>query len=111
MAKATVTVAGRTSRPASQVRGASAPTRNSLVDRPFLRPMLVRKVKGSGTDNGRRPVEKAALVVVDNQFMVVAPTNTGEPAVYVGRKAADEKYVFVRYLTPSEQISFPGIAG
>ncbi len=96
MAKAIVRVGGRTSAPAA--------TRNSLVDRAFLRPMIVRKVGGKG-----KLEEKAALVVVDGQFMVVAPTKTGEPAVYVGRKNADKYYTFVRWMTPQEAITFEGI--
>lgn len=104
MARATVTVNGRTSKPVT-------PVGNSLVDRPFLRPFLVRKIGGKGPK-----VEKAAIVVRDDaknpgtNTMLVAPTASGEPAVWVGRKNADKFYQFVRYLRPDEAISFPGVA-
>ena len=105
MARATVHVAGRTSRPAAAAAPA-VPRGASLVDKQFLRPMLVRKVAGKNANQ-----EKAAIVVVDNEVMIVAPTQTGEPAVYVKRQAADKNYRFVRWLTPQEKIEFPGLPG
>jgi hypothetical protein len=99
-----VTVNGRTSKPVS-VKA------DSLVDRPFLRPFLVRKTGGKG-----KGIEKVALVTRDDpkapgtNTMLVAPTASGEPAVWVGRKNADKFYTFVRYLRPDESVSFPGIA-
>jgi hypothetical protein len=105
MARATITVAGRTSKPAAT----AVPVGRSLVDKPFLRPFLVEKVDGNAPLG-----QKVAIVVRDdaknpaNNTMVVAPTRTGEPAVWVGRKNADKNYRFVRFLRPDEQIAFPG---
>jgi hypothetical protein len=81
-----------------------APVRDpSLVDRPFLKLMLVRKQSGTG-----RGTEKVAAVCVDREAMLVFPTPAGEPARFVRRANADKHYAFVRYLRPDENVVISG---
>lgn len=77
---------------------------SSLVDRPFLRPMVVRKNSGKGAG-----VEKVAFVAKDGEAIVVTPAG-GSKAAWVGRKNADKHYEFVRYLSPDESVTISGAA-